>query len=164
MGIFRLFRFFTEARQYAQLDPEQLRQAGASAPRHQSYHRRVVWTSAIAGLVVATIGTLGLLNDKPANDRDARLVYYAPFLFGAAGMLLGVALACMLAPTEFLTGPMGSRWMALIGTKSTGAARFVCLLIVLIIGGVSLFLALAHTLQERGLLAPPRNVPIESER
>jgi hypothetical protein len=42
-------------------------------------------------------------------------------------------MACLFAPREFLTGPVGQKWMKLIGTKSVLVARIVCLIFGLIV-------------------------------
>jgi hypothetical protein len=45
-----------------------------------------------------------------------------------------MALACLFAPHDFLTGPVGKRWMKLIGTKSVPVARLACGLFGLVVG------------------------------
>lgn len=67
-----------------------------------------------------------------SSGQDARGLLLAPFLFCAGGLLYGVAMACLFAPRDFLAGPLGEKWMKLIGTKSIFGARIVCLFLGLI--------------------------------
>jgi hypothetical protein len=155
MALFRLIRFFTAAREHARLDRDVLRQAGDVAPRHETYHRRIVWVSGVTGVIVAVAGTAVVFMEA-GDDREGAIAYLAPLLFGAAGIILGAAAACLFAPREFLLGPIGRRWMAFIGAKSTASARFVCAVVALLLAGIALFLALAPTLQAHGILPPRR--------
>jgi hypothetical protein len=155
VALFRLIRFFAAAREHARLDSKVLRQAGAIAPRHETYHRRIVWVSGITGVVVAAAGT-AVVFMEPGDERERFVTYLSPLLFGAAGIILGAAAACLVAPREFLLGPIGRRWMAFIGAKSTASARFVCAVVALLLAGVAIFLALAPTLQAHGVLPPRR--------
>jgi hypothetical protein len=46
-------------------------------------------------------------------------------------LFAGVALGCLVAPSDFLLSPAGVKWMELIGTKNVTGARLVCVLVVL---------------------------------
>jgi hypothetical protein len=148
--------FFQDAAERARLDPAVLQQAGEAAPRHRLYHRRVVWISIITGLICGGIGIFGMFQDGGVKHREGALPLYAPVFFVIMGMLLGTAGACLFAPREFLLGPIGARWMELIGAKNPASARFVCAVVVFFVGALFLFMALAHTLQAHGILPPPR--------
>jgi len=129
-----LFDFFRGASDYVHPDPAALDQAGETGPRHAAYHQRIVWISSACGMIGAILGimtSVGLVQ----SDKSGRGVLLAPFMFGAAGLLLGAATACMFAPRAFLTGPLGQQWMKLIGTKSVLVARMVCGVWGLLIGG-----------------------------
>ena len=68
-------------------------------------------------------------------------------MFGAVGLVFGVAVACLFAPSSFLTSSVGQKWMKLIGTKSVLAARIVCLILALLIAGVPTVLGLVILLK-----------------
>ena len=130
-----LFDFYAKAGDYATPDPSALARAGESGRRHSGYHKRIVLVSCIFGVLGAVPGIIFLVVAagvaKAGNDLIGLL--FAPFMFGAAGLLFGVAVACLFAPRDFLTGPLGEKWMKLIGTKSVLVARIVCLIFGLII-------------------------------
>lgn len=54
------------------------------------------------------------------------LIIAVPGLFVYA--FAAVSLGCLLAPSSFLLGPAGKRWMQLIGTTSLSTARVVCVI------------------------------------
>ena len=135
MGHFGLYmKFFREAMGYIVPDETAVDQLGEAAPRHSTYHKRIVAVCIVFGILGGLIG-LGfviteLLWPDPGH-KDYKLLLLAPIMAGAAGILFGATLACLFAPHEFLTGPIGSKWMTLIGTKSVLAARIVCLMVLL---------------------------------
>lgn len=61
-------------------------------------------------------------------DKVIRLLF-SPIMFGVGGYMAGVAVVCLFAPREFLTGPVGKPWMKTIGTKSVTVMRIMCVLI-----------------------------------
>ena len=144
MGIFRMFRFFEEAVSYAAPDEAALEQSGADARRHASFYRVIVCVSGLCGLLGAAIGValIFLAGGQPSPDQDGGRLVLVPFMFVAVGLIFGVAVACALAPSSFLTSPVGQKWMDLIGTKNVLAARIVCILLALIIAGVPTALGL----------------------
>ena len=85
-----------------------------------------MWTAGLAGALGAAGG---LAFAVAAGEGPNGLM--APPLFGAAGLLVGSAAACLFAPRAFLTGPLGEKWMRLIGTRSVAVARGVCLALAL---------------------------------
>lgn len=87
------------------------------------------------------------LSENGGQSEGAEILL-APVLFGAAGLLFGAAVACAFAPRSFLTGPAGRKWMKLIGTRNVLAARIVCLVLALILGGVPTALGVFILIQE----------------
>lgn len=134
MGILRLLNFYREATTYIAPDSSAVERSGADGDRHTTYHRRIVWTAGLAGAAGAAGGlafTIAALQGPPTPD--GAKVWLGPVMFGAAGLLVGAAVACALAPRAFLTGPIGEKWMRLIGTRSVPVARGVCLAVALVV-------------------------------
>jgi hypothetical protein len=50
-------------------------------------------------------------------------------------------MGCLLASSDFLLGPVGTRWMQLIGTNNLRVARITC--IIMVIFGYGVMIALA---------------------
>ena len=123
--------------------------AGESGQRHSAYHKRIILVSSVFGILGAAIGIIAsiALAVDAKSGKDIKGVLLTPFMFGAGGLLFGVAVACLFAPRDFLTGPLGKKWMKLIGTKSVLVARIVCLIFGLVIlapfVGIGLLLAIA---------------------
>jgi hypothetical protein len=124
--------------------------AAAGPPDHARINRRIL----ILGFVVGSAGlALGLLflrstdrPDNPNTDWGAALKTIALLTF--ASYFVGISVGCLTAPAAFFDGPVGQRWLKLIGTRSVAAARLVCLaLIVLVVGLVSAAVALAVRLR-----------------
>jgi len=134
---FELLGFFKEASKYTSPDEDAVGRAGSEAPRHVSFHKRIVTVSIILGLMGAALG-VGMIfiavGENAAQDNGAEILL-APLAFAAAGLVFGVAVTCLFAPRSFLTGPVGQKWMKLIGTESTAAARSVCLLFTMLLLG-----------------------------
>jgi hypothetical protein len=129
-------RFFREAMGYVTADEDAVDQLGEAAPLHAMFHKRIVAVSIVFGILGGLIGLgfaiSGLLWPHPGHEDDQKMLLLAPMMAGAAGLLFGAAVACLFAPREFLTGPIGSKWMTLIGTKNVLAARLVCLMVAMI--------------------------------
>ena len=152
MKVGQLIRFYEEANTYRSPEQAAVEQAGAAGIEHASYHSRIVRVASLFGLLGALLG-LGLpvgvmVANKDGTPQVVKMLLFAPFLYGAAGLLFGVAMACLFAPRSFLTGPVGQKWMKLIGTDSIVMARITCLLLGSIIGGIptalGLFIAFAR--------------------
>lgn len=129
LGLFQLLGFFREATGYVRPDDDAVRRAGSTGERHSGYHRKIVWISGVLGALFALAGlaaSIAELTGGKMRESDAKVVLLAPLLAGVAGIMFGVAVACLFAPSEFLTGPMGAKWMSLIGTKNILVARIVC--------------------------------------
>jgi hypothetical protein len=121
--------FYVSAADYITPDASAVQNAGDAGLRHAAYHKRIVLMGGFFGLVGAALAVaISLLPSNDASGRGLKLAVMGPLMFGAAGILFGVAVTCLCAPQEFLTGPVGSKWLRLIGTKSVPVARFVCLL------------------------------------
>ena len=86
---------------------------------------------------------------SPPNPRETKIILMAPFLAGIIGILEGVAVTCLFAPRAFLVGPVGQKWMSLIGTKSVLGARITCAVLILAVPGVPATLALIASFGRR---------------
>lgn len=130
--MFSLFRFFESAGKQAALDDEAVAELGEEGPAHARQHRRIVFTGGALGLVGLSAGiALAVFSTRPgAVNREGAAIFLAPALFAAAGTMFGVAAACLLSPTAFLAGPVGQKWMRLIGTRSVPVARIVCAILL----------------------------------
>ena len=90
----------------------------------------------------ALLAVLGLRNPPPSVD--TRVFLYLPPVAGAMGAVVGVGFACACAPTRFLNGPLGARWLRLIGTRNVPMARAIGVVLSVVVAGVPLlFLWLA---------------------
>jgi len=136
--LFQLLGFFKEAGKYTSPDKDAVARAGPEAPRHASFHRRIVTVSVIFGVIGAVLG-VGLLvvavGEKTAESDGAKILL-APLVFAAAGLVFGVSVTCLFAPRSFLTGPVGQKWMQLIGTESAVVARLICLAFTMLLLGL----------------------------
>lgn len=136
-NFFELLGFFKEASKYTSPDEDAVARAGSEAPRYVSFHKRIVIVSIILGLMGAALG-VGMIflaiGENAAQTGGARILL-APLVFAAAGLVFGVSATCLFAPRSFLTGPVGQKWMKLIGTESTAVARVACLLLTMLLLG-----------------------------
>jgi hypothetical protein len=140
MSFFRIFRFFQEASTYTEPDQAALQDAGIDVDRHADYHRSIVRVSGVFGAIGFALGVVGLiLFLTSANPGQMQIgMVLMPLVFAIPGLLFGVALSCLFAPRGFLLGPIGNRWMELIGTRNVTVARLVCCLVALVFGGAAL--------------------------
>jgi len=129
-----LFEFFRKAPEFIEPDAQALEQAGDDRPKHAAYHKRIVKLAIIFGIVGAVGGAVAAVFAAvgPRVERNHRAIILAPVLFGIGGAFFGTAIACLIAPSDFLTGPVGQKWMKLIGTRNVLVARLVCALVALI--------------------------------
>lgn len=88
----------------------------------------------ILGLCVSVFGLMNLSEIETAKGWLG--VFIAPFTLGGAGATLGLCIACAIAPTEFLEGPAGAKWMSTIGTRNVTVARIACIVLGLLITGL----------------------------
>jgi CBS-domain-containing membrane protein len=141
----QLLGFFKEAGKYASPDEDAVERAGSEAPRHVSFHKRIVAVSVIFGFIGALIGVgmIVLAIGENAVQDDGAEILLAPLVFAAAGLVFGVSVTCLFAPRSFITGPVGQKWMQLIGTQSAVVARVVCLLFTMLLLGFIALMAWA---------------------
>lgn len=125
MGLFQFFDFLKESVEYIQPDPAALDDAGESSQMAARYHKRIVIVAIASGVATAVAGTIACALDTN-SAKEARMLFFAPFIFGTMGIIFGVAAACLFSPRAFLEGPVGSKWMGLIGTRNILVARIVC--------------------------------------
>jgi hypothetical protein len=140
-----LLNFYRTAVEYAEPDSAALEQAGESGAIHAAYHRRIVQVSCWFGVIGTVLGVVLALVmvGQARSGKDLKGVLLAPFVFGAAGLLFGTALACLFAPRAFLTGPLGAKWMKLIGTDNVVVARLACAAFGLVVMAPFVLLGLA---------------------
>lgn len=109
--------------------------ADATAARHALYGQRIAFWAQCGTVVGAVLGVvLGVVMLVGGEAIGAiKALFVLPFALATAGFTLGMALTCLFAPREFLTGPVGKPWMDRIGTKSVTVARVACALFGLIV-------------------------------
>jgi hypothetical protein len=144
-------RLFREGLKYRRPDVDALKQSDDNRVRYATYHRRIFWSGAIWTILFAVAGPAALLQEAIHNNirHNAFDWLEVVLVSGAAGLFFGVAVACLFAPRDFLEGPVGSRWMRMIGTKSVGAARLVCLVVALAPWALVGWVALMYFLSSR---------------
>src|SRR5215471_3210705 len=131
-----MFDFLKAATGYIRPDEADTEEAGGQEGTAARYHGRVVRVACACGVVFAVAAPIGLLMEsRGLRPGELTMVLTSPLMGGIGGLIFGVAAACLLAPHEFLTGPVGRKWMTLIGTKSVVVARLVCAIIVLMVAG-----------------------------
>ena len=142
MSVFRLVRFYLNAKTHASADADALRAAGDDGDSHLTYHKRIVLTAAIFGGIGLLLGGLIAIKfavamiEKPMNasvGKQIALVIACFLGFGFVWSCLGMSISCLFAPRAFLEGPLEKKWMRVIGTKSIGQARAICGLVALIL-------------------------------
>jgi hypothetical protein len=145
MALSQLLDFLKAATGYVKPEAADLEEAGGVESPAARYHTRVVIAAGVSGVIVAIAGTGAAMMEKGSKN-DVKMLLLGPLVFGVAGILLGTAGACLMAPREFLTGPVGRKWMALIGTRSVLVARIVCAVTVLIFLGAIIALTVKSAL------------------
>lgn len=125
MALTPIFDFLKEAVGFIKPDSVALDDAGEDGHVAIRYHKRIVIIAGICGVITAIGGTVECAIETKTG-REMKLLLFSPFIFGTIGTLFGVAAACLFAPRAFLEGPVGSKWMGLIGTRSIVVARVVC--------------------------------------
>ncbi len=134
--LFQIVKFLNKAGEYAQLDADKIAEAGDDAVRHVAYHRRIVFVSAILGVIGATLGLiffyLAISGKFRVQEKAMLMMLMAPLVFGVIGLVYGVSIMGLFAPRGFLSGPLGEKWMEVVGTKSPMFARFLCFLVTLL--------------------------------
>jgi hypothetical protein len=123
VGVGRLFKFFQEMGDYVNPDD------GVS---NAGYHHVIVWSGGILGTLFAVVLSGFIFRGGPGHKPLPPKVLLAPLIFFAMGAVFRSATACTFAPSRFLQGPAGRKWMKLIGTESIVTARVVCSIFTLI--------------------------------
>jgi hypothetical protein len=122
----------------------------ATAARHALYGQRIAfWAkcgTVVGGALGVVLGAVLLIGGEPVGAIQALVMF--PFALATGGFTLGMALTCLFAPREFLTGPVGKPWMDRIGTKSVTVARIACalfgLMVLVPVLGVAALVAFAR--------------------
>ena len=142
-----LLDFLAQADHYSRIDP-----AHAPSNAERAGHRRIVAVALVfglagllAGLLITGFAAVALYFDgvPPTGGRRGNAVkgvialLAAGPLLGVVGTVFGAALACAFAPRAFYDGPVGRKWLELVGVEGVGAARFVCVLVVGTIAGIA---------------------------
>src|SRR3712207_4776821 len=114
MAWFQLFRFFSKAATYTPADPSAVEAAGEEGERHRAYHQQIVLFGMVFGIGGVFLGApvvIQLLREAEGDlsRLGAKGLLAPPLLMGIAGTCFGVALACLLAPRDFLEGPLGRK-------------------------------------------------------
>lgn len=159
--MYQLWKFFSHAMRYVSPDEASLQAAGSEGFKHAALHRRIVRIAITCACCGASFGIAclvltaraGHLRPAAANqiEQSGAVLLFSPFMFAAAGLIFGTALGCLFAPNNFLRGPVGQRWMQLIGTQSMFATRLVCLLFSLFLLAFMGLMAWALWMDMQGL-------------
>ena len=124
------------------------KESGEESQLDQKYHTRIVRVGlvfCVIGMIAGGVASVSLANEPDAQTQPTKLARL-PLLGAATGFLFGLAIMCVFAPRAFMTGPVGQKWMKLIGTKSVLLARFACLVFGVL--GLAVMFGLGwHTLQ-----------------
>src|SRR5438309_65465 len=111
MSLFALFQFYQEASDYQQPDQAAVTAMDPDGGQHVDYYRRIVGVSCACGAVGFLLGVAVwalALTDGEAVDvktgKEAMFMLLAPLILAAPGLLFGAALACAVAPRDFLLG------------------------------------------------------------
>jgi hypothetical protein len=128
-----LFGMISELMEVATTAPATGDLGEGEARRHAKYHYRIVIGACVFAALGAILGVAGMVGvftlAKPGTDgHHGRIggLLLAPFTFSVAGFVFGMAMMCLIAPTDFLNGPVGRPWMDKIGTRSPAVARVAC--------------------------------------
>ncbi|HMF15978.1 MAG TPA: hypothetical protein VKE98_02175 [Gemmataceae bacterium] len=132
-----MFRFLQETPKFItpQHPPEPQGEGGPALSRHVTYHKRIVWVGGVfggLGLVLGLLISLMVLNLATKRPGTWNLILMSPIVSAALFTFVGIAVACLFAPREFLCGPLGTKWMKLIGIRNILGARIVCALLSVI--------------------------------
>src|SRR5262249_26188392 len=122
--------FIRTALRFRQPDHDAVQQAGDDASRQVATYKAIVrFTGAVAGVCVLAGIILAALHWQTAEDRA--FVVCLPIMGLFCGSLVGVSLALLFAPREFLLSPVGRKWLGLIGVRNILVARVVCVITLL---------------------------------
>jgi hypothetical protein len=136
--MFKLFQFFKMALTFVEPDEAALNQAGMDRDRYVRCHKRFIiisWACAVlVGIGALSLGLYGALTEgSKLKGKDVYAIFLSPFLGVAVGCMLGATFACMIAPSDFLRGPLGRKWQDFIGTRNVLLSRIVCFIAFVIL-------------------------------
>jgi drug/metabolite transporter (DMT)-like permease len=128
---------------YVHPDHDAVAQAGEGAQRHISIHRRILAVGVVSALIGVALGIGMIILDgtSTARTKDGANILLAPLMFSMMGGILGTSTAIAFVPSAFLRGPMGQKWMRLVGTGSVLVARAVCLIFFILSLGIVALMA-----------------------
>jgi hypothetical protein len=140
----RLFEFYRQLRGLARPDHGDVERAGEAGARHAAYHKRVFLVGGAVGVLGLALGLLLVILWVAREGWSIQVVRGLPLVltFGAYGFLLGMAVMCLVAPEDFLTGPVGRKWLEVVGARRILAVRIVCLISILAISAVPIAMCL----------------------
>jgi FtsH-binding integral membrane protein len=154
-------------------NPEELKTLGPDADRHVACHNRIAravrWWWRI-GLVIGSLASVGVVviaslrnaasdatvfaqaADFLVRQNGWGIAFVLPFGLGLMGAGLALLLGCGFASTDYLSGPLGSRWKQLVGSDKVATVRTVCFALSAVAGafvGLLIFAGLAIALDWR---------------
>lgn len=106
-----------------------------TAIRDARYHRRIVIVGTCFGAVSSALTTIVTVRFLiPSLFTISGIFRLWAAILGSAiiGFTFGLAVMVLFAPTGFLSGKVGRRWLKLAGTDSPTTARTLCAVIILI--------------------------------
>ena len=141
MALTPLLDFFKGAFLFAQVGEDET--AGdPDAAKNLATHRRIVWISALGGVVGLLSGIFlwipELLREDPNSASNKGILAYVlmPMVITITGTVFGFSLCCLIASRRYFLSPMGQRVMKLTGTSSVIVARLVSLIVAALAGGM----------------------------
>ncbi|MBM3996400.1 MAG: hypothetical protein FJ303_19940 [Planctomycetes bacterium] len=135
----KIWLLFQEALTYVEPDPAALAESGVDRDRYLWWHRHFVTMARIFGtlaLVLALVWVVLALTLEPEGGRPpppGAMIFallLAPPLAFLLGSLYGAVLTILIAPSDFLLGPLGRKWMGLVGTSNIYLAKVVCFIVL----------------------------------
>jgi hypothetical protein len=139
----RLFEFYQQLRGLSRPDSGDVAGAGESGARHADYHKRVFLVGCVFGVLGLIFGLM--LPTRLIAQAELYMSLRAiPLTLscGAYGFLFGMAVMCLFAPKEFLAGPVGRKWLNVVGTQKIRTTRIVCLISILAIAAFPVLICL----------------------
>jgi hypothetical protein len=106
----------------------------------QMYHRVILAAGGVGALIGAVIVLAGIAKEGLPEQWIGRRLMGAAMLAGMGGIALAAVFG-VIAPSSFLRGPIGRKWLSRVGTTNVVAARVICLMAA--VGGIVGFTMLA---------------------
>lgn len=168
IAMLKLYLMLKEMLTYVEPDPMALLEAGVDRDRYLRWHHKFVNLARTFGLITGTAGLAVLIvapffsNDKlPTSIQAVFGIFLVCILWPAFaflfGCIFGATFACLMAPRDFLLGPLGRKWMGFVGTRNIYVAKMVC---VIVLAGMT-FVIFGMT---RGLLHGLQTAIAEKEK